>query len=65
MRIEFFMPMIPPTADVEWRPIPGFGDKYLISSAGMVQNGRTGQILKSILKNDGYRAGGNKWKMEK
>lgn len=56
MRLEFFMPMIPPTADAEWRMIPGFGDKYLVSSAGMVKNGKTGQVLKPILKNDGYLA---------
>lgn len=56
MRIEFFMPMKPPTADTRWQAIPGFGNKYQVSDTGMVQNKNTGQILKPILKSDGYLA---------
>lgn len=51
-KIEFFLPMIPPT--VEWKKIPGFGDKYSVSNDGSIKNDCTGKILKNKVMHDGY-----------
>ena len=39
---------------IEWKKIPGFGDKYSVSTSGSVRNDVTGKVLKNTLMNDGY-----------
>lgn len=37
-----------------WKQIPGYGDKYQISSCGDVINTVTGRVLKNVVNNQGY-----------
>ena len=40
--------------NVEWREIPGYDQKYLVSSDGRVMNAKTGRVLRPSRDHHGY-----------
>lgn len=45
----------------EWRPAPGFGGRYSVSSLGRIRRDLTGRILKPWTNSRGYRVIGLPW----